>query len=344
MTPDRAHARPGERHAPGLARTGVFLLSVITVALAGLLVPMPLVESAPGDSQDVGGLVAVGADTTELTGELGLLTVRVDQPSIVDTVVAWLDDDRQLRRRDRVVPAEFDQREYLQLQQGEFRRSFRVAAAVGLRAAGFETTVRTAAQVVGVLPEGPAAGILRIGDVIHTFEGTPVSTTDQLVAAARDVRLGEELVLGIERDGQPRTVTVVAGRVPGLPQPGMGITLHTSEEEIELPVDVDLVDQQRIGGPSAGMMIALTVYDLMAEEDLVAGRDVVGTGTVDGDGSVGPVGSIREKTRTAVASDADLMLVPALQAAEAAEAADGRIEVLGVGTVEEAIRTLRASR
>lgn len=341
MTP--AQGRPRESHVAGRARTGAFLLSVVTVALAGLLVPMPLVASAPGHSEDVGTLVAVDAETTELTGELGLLTVHVDQPSIVDTVIAWLDDDRQLRRRDRVVPAEFDQREYLQLQQREFRRTFRVAAAVGLRAAGFETSVRTAVQVVGVLPEGPAAGVLRIGDVVRTFEGTPVSTTDQLVAAARDVRVGEELTLGIERDGQPRTVTVVAGRVPGLAQPGMGITLHTWEEDIELPVDVELIDQQGIGGPSAGMMVALTVYDLLAEEDLVAGRHVVGTGTVDGDGSVGPVGSIREKTRTAVVSGADLMLVPASQAAQAAEAADGRLGILGVSTVEEAVRALRAS-
>lgn len=342
MIPGPVQPRRGQ--VAGLARTGAFLLSVVTVALAGLLVPMPLVESAPGDSQDVRALVAVDADTTELTGEPGLLTVLVDQPSIVDSVIAWLDDDRQLRRRDRVVPAQFDQREYLRVQQHEFRRSFRVAAAVGLRAAGFETTVRTAAQVVGVLPEGPAAGILRIGDVIRTFEGTSVSTTDELVAAASDVRLGEELTLGVERDGRSRTVTLVAGRVPGLPQPGMGITLHTSEEEIELPVDVELIDQQRIGGPSAGMMVALTVYDLLAEEDLLAGRHVVGTGTVDGDGTVGRVGSVREKTRTAVASDADLMLVPSAQAAEAAEAAEGQIEVLGVGTVREAIQTLRATR
>lgn len=340
MTSGPVHPRSGA----GLARIGAFLLSVVMVALAGLLVPMPLVESAPGSSQDVGALVAVDADTTELTGELGLLTVLVDQPSIVDTVIAWLDDDRQLRRRDLVVPAEFDQREYVELQQREFRRSFRVAAAVGLRAAGYETTVRTAVQVVGVLPEGPAAGILRVGDLIRTFEGTPVSTTEQLVDAAHDIRLGDELRLGIERAGQARTVTVVAGRVPGLAQPGMGITLHTSEEEIELPVDVDLVDQQQIGGPSAGLMVALTVYDLLAEEDLVAGRDVVGTGTVDGDGTVGPVGSVREKTRTAIASDADLMLVPGSQAAEAAEAADGQVEVLGVGTVAEAIQTLRATR
>lgn len=335
---------PGSGQDGSLLRTGAFVVSLAAVVLAGLLVPMPLVQSAPGSSQDIQSLVSVDAPTTELTGELGLLTVEVDQPSIVDTLVAWVDDHRDLRRRDRVIPGRVDHRDYLEMQQDEFRRSFRVAAAVGLRAAGFETTVQTAPQVVGVLPEGPAAGRLRIGDVIRTFQGRPVSSTDELVAAARGVRVGQELTIGVERDGEPRTVTLVADRVPGLEHPGMGITLHTLEEDISLPVDVELVDQQGIGGPSAGLMVALTVHDLVAEEDLAAGRDVVGTGTVDGDGTVGPVGSIREKTLTAIESGADLMLVPASQARLADRAADGRVEVIGVSTIAEAIQALRGAR
>lgn len=331
----------GGRRGPSL-RVGLFVLSLATVVTAVLLVPMPLVESAPGGSQDVGSLVSLDTETTELTGDFGLLTVRVDQPSIVETVRAWVDDDRSLRPRNSVIPAHVDQRRYIEAQQQEFRRAFRVAAAVGLRAAGLETSVRTAAQVVSVLPEGPAAGRLRVGDVIRSFQGTEVSSADELVEVARDVEEGERLTIGVERDGEPLEVVVVAGSVPGLAHPGMGITLQTLEEDIELPFDVELVDQHGIGGPSAGMMVALAVYDLVAEEDLAAGRDVVGTGTVDGDGSVGQVGSIRGKTLTAVNTRADLLLVPAAQVAEATDAAGGRIEVVGVETVEEAIEALRS--
>lgn len=324
-----------------LWRTGLFLLSVFVVVTAALLVPMPLAETAPGGVTDVPALVEVGGETTPVDGSIGLLAVRVDQPSVLETLRAALDDERTLRRRDDVIPSTVDQRTYVELQQQEFRRAFRVAAAVGLRAAGYEVGLRTAPQVAGVLPDGPADGRLQVGDVIRTFEGRPVDSTEDLVTLARRVSVGDLLELGVERQGEPRTVEVVAGRVPGLEHPGMGISLQTLEEDIALPVDVRLVDQQGIGGPSAGLMVALTVYDLVAEEDLVAGRTVVGTGTIEGDGTVGRVGSVREKAFTAVAEGADLMLVPASQVVEARAAADGRVEVVGVATLDDAIEALR---
>lgn len=324
-----------------LLRTGALLASLALVVSAALLVPMPLVEAAPGGVTDIPSLIEVDAPTTDVTGRAGLLTVRVDQPSMAETVRAWLDDDRTLRPRHEVVPRRLDHRSYLILQQGEFRRAFRVAAAVGLRAAGHEVEIDTAPQVAGVLPGGPADARLRPGDVILRFDGHPVASTDDLQDLAQEASVGDELVLDVRRNGTPVEVTVTAGRVPGLAHPGIGVTLQTLEEDIDLPFDVALVDQRDIGGPSAGLMVALTVYDLVAEEDLLRGRQVVGTGTVDGAGRVGRIGSIREKTLTAVAADADLMLVPADQAAQARDVAQGRIEVVGVETVSDALDVLR---
>jgi Lon-like protease len=145
----------------------------------------------------------------------------------------------------------------------------------------------------------------------------------------------------VDRGGERVAVTVVAGRLPGLEQAGMGITSQTIEEEVVLPVAVDLVDQNRIGGPSAGLMIALTVYDLVAEEDLATGRRIAGTGTIDANGTVGRVGSVREKTIAAIADGFEVLLVPASQAADARAAADGALEVIGVATIDDAIAALR---
>ncbi len=329
------------RFSGRVARVGLFLLSVVVVGLAAFLVPMPLSESAPGGAVEVAPLVEVDAPTTELNGTLSLLTARVDQPSIVEVVRAMVDDDRTLGPRDRFVPPTVDQRIYVELQQEEFRRAFRVAAAVGLRTAGLEVELDTAAQVVGVLPDGPSDGQLEVGDVIRSFRGTPVATAEELVEVSRGIREGERVSLEVTRDGRTVEVEVVAGDVPGLDRPGLGITLQTLEEDIDLPVDVELVDQRGIGGPSAGLTVALAVHDLVAEEDLLGGRVVVGTGTVEGDGAVGRIGAIPEKTISAIAAGADLMLVPAGQAEAARRVAGGRVEVVGVATVQDAIEALR---
>ena len=91
-------------------------------------------------------------------------------------------------------------------------------------------------------------------------------------------------------------------------------------------------------------MVGLTVYDLVADEDLLRGRRVAGTGTLDIDGVVGPVGGVPEKTLAAIAAGYDVLLVPAAETAATQRLADGRIEVIGVATLDEAIDRLRRRR
>src|SRR5690606_12818242 len=121
---------------------------------------------------------------------------------------------------------------------------------------------------------------------------------------------------------------------------GLGVLAETATVGLELPFEVSLNDT-RIGGPSAGMMTAVTIYDLLSDEDLVAGRTVLGTGSVMASGQVGSVGGVPEKVRSAAAYGADLVLVPASQLDAAQLAAPEDLEVVGVATVEDAIAALR---
>lgn len=120
--------------------------------------------------------------------------------------------------------------------------------------------------------------------------------------------------------------------------PGLGILIETVADELDLPFDLALADT-RIGGPSAGLMIALTVYDLLDEEDLLDDRTVYGTGSLDAEGRVGPVGGVPEKMRSA--AEADLVLVPAMLVDDARAAAPEGLEIVGVATFEEALEALR---
>jgi PDZ domain-containing protein len=83
------------------------------------------------------------------------------------------------------------------------------------------------------------------------------------------------------------------------------------------------------------------VYDLLAAEDLLAGRRVAGTGTLDVDGVVGAVGGVPEKTLAAIAAGYDVLLVPEAETAIAERVASGRITVIGVATLADAIERLR---
>ena len=55
--------------------------------------------------------------------------------------------------------------------------------------------------------------------------------------------------------------------------------------------DVDVnFDTSGVGGPSAGLMFTLDIYDQLNSEDLRKGRKIAGTGTIESDGSVGDIG------------------------------------------------------
>jgi len=113
-------------------------------------------------------------------------------------------------------------------------------------------------------------------------------------------------------------------------------------DEVRLPFQIRLAEDTRIGGPSAGLMVGVTIYDLLSEEDLLRGRYVTGTGTLDADGRVGAVSGVPEKLRAAHADGAEVMLVPRALLDEAQEDAPDGLEIIGVSNLEQALDALRA--
>ena len=66
-----------------------------------------------------------------------------------------------------------------------------------------------------VLPEGPADGLLRVGDVLLAVEGTPILDFVALEAALDD-RVGESVTVRVEREGQPVEAALEVGDLHAL--------------------------------------------------------------------------------------------------------------------------------
>lgn len=325
-----------------MIRAALYAASLALVVTAALLVPMPLVETAPGTATSIPPLIEIDdADTTDIDGDLALLTVFLRQPTLYETLQAWASPVREIDALEQVFPPGVDRDEYFRVQRRQFTRSFDIAAAVGVDAAGREVDLGTAAYVAQVLPGGPSDGTLEPGDRFVTVEGERLDTSEELLDVVVGARSGDELEVTVERGERTLGLTVTAGQVAGMEQPGLGVLVETVANDIELPFAVEMSRKTTIGGPSAGLMIALTVYDLLDEENLVAGRQIVGTGTISAEGRVGRIGGIEEKVEAAEQAGATLMLVPADQLTRAQSVADD-LEVVGVATLDEALAALRS--
>ena len=98
------------------------------------------------------------------------------------------------------------------------------------------------------------------------------------------------------------------------------------------------------GGPSAGLMQALKLYDDLITDDLAANYKVAGTGTIDEDGNVGAIGCVGIKIYTAIYNKCDIFFIPEENKAEAEKylnKINTKMKIVYVSTLNEAISYLR---
>ena len=322
-------------------RAGFMPMSVMTLVTAALIVPLPFYLERPGRTLSLGACVTVEAADPVVDGDFLLMTINVVPATTFDTVRGIADDEAAVVPRRQLLPAGVESDEFFSRQRAVFADSADVAAAVGLEAAGFDVTFGGDGVVVArILPGTPAAEQLQTGDVILGIDGSPITVEAELREAIEQAEAGTPLRLAVQRDGERFDVDIAPLLEQG--RPVIGILPQTLHPRVNLPVDVE-ASTGPIGGPSAGLMIALTVYDkVLPDVDLAAGRVVAGTGSITADGRVGPIGGVGLKVLAADAQGADIFLAPVgdLQEAHAAVPPGSPLRIVPVATFDEAREAL----
>ncbi|MHB8463721.1 MAG: cyclic nucleotide-binding domain-containing protein [Acidimicrobiales bacterium] len=95
--------------------------------------------------------------------------------------------------------------------------------------------------------------------------------------------------------------------------------------------------QHNLSGPSASLIYAITIADLLDPFDLAAGRTIAATGVLDYTGRVRGVGFVKQKAAVARASGATIFLVPVGE-----DPGDVGMRVVQVATLSDAVAALRA--
>ena len=325
-------------------------MSLLLICAAVVSVPLPVYAQRPGISLDLADCIRVEDPAAgPVQGDLLLTFVTYRRATLMDLVASLARQDIVLRPVERVIPRDVVPRDYFALQRQRFDREGLTAAAVGLERAGYPEPVRVTgdgARVVRTLEGFPADGVLQPGDVVVSAGADPVRTSEDL----RDVILrGERVDLRVHRDGDIDAVSLAPVRsdvreedLEGEPRYVIGAQLETVNPQVMLPVDIE-IQAGRIGGPSAGLMVALGVYDAVADEDLVAGRRIAGTGEIDANGQVGRIGLLPLKVMAAHQAGASALLVPRSQADVARQAvpSGSDLQVVGVATIDDAITAVR---
>jgi Lon-like protease len=334
------------RRVTTLAVVGALLIALVAAAS---LFPVPYVVYSPGPVEDTLGewegepvIEIHGAETFPTDGVLDLTTVGVtpadNKLDLLRALQAWVDPDRTVVPRELVYPEDITAEEARQENAQLLERSQESAKVATLRKLNFE--VPEIVVVDSVLDGAPADGVLVPGDVVVSVDGAAIAEPQDVVEAVTAHQPGDTIEFVVERDGSRRTETVGSQAAEG---DGRTIVGFSPTIGYEYPVEIDVNIDERIGGPSAGMVFALAIYDTLTPGALLGGMHVAGTGEISPDGEVGPIGGIQQKIAAASEDGATLFLAPAANCDEASLADPDDMRVVRIETLDDAIAAVETA-
>lgn len=328
----------------------VATISLIVLTCAAYIIPTPYVTMRPGPAFDTLGkfdnqqmfTFGEGVRTYPTTGSLDFTTVSVTRAdtdlSLADAVRAYFDRDVAVVPKSLVYPDDQSAKQSSAQSAAQLDGSKDSSRVAALRAAGYEVPGRP--EVAQVTDGGAAADSLEVGDVISTIDGAAVTSSAAAVAAIGAKKPGDSVSLTVERDGKERTFDIVTRPDADNPAvPRLGIALGT---KYTYPIEINNNVGREIGGPSAGTMFALAIYDKLTPGELTGGKKIAGTGEITADGVVGPIGGVRQKMRGAADAGASIFLVPAANCSEATDGDDDGLTLVKITKLDDAISSLEA--
>lgn len=246
----------------------------------------------------------------------------------------------------------------------EMRDAKQAAEVSAFRTLGWKVPATPTGTIVnGVVVSSPAmsAGI-DVGDEIVAVNGTAVRSSCQFIRYVHDLAPGTALKLKIDRvkisdsgtlSWRPAVgVNVITGAVPsgvgpsdctgatGRGRSWLGASIEDGFNYL-LPASVS-INTANIGGPSAGLAMTLTLINELSNGSLTGHHVVAATGTIDVEGNVGDVGGVAEKTVAVQRAGGAYFIVPQLEVSAARAAASPGLKILGVTTLTQVLRDLRA--
>ena len=172
---------------------------------------------------------------------------------------------------------------------------------------------------------------LKIGDEILEVDGKTIENTTEIrkIINTKNKNDKEKIInVKVREEKKVKIIGVVV----------------TTDYDYELDPNINLKFKSSEAGASGGLMLALSIYSKVSNEDIIKGKKIAGTGTIEPDGSVGEIDGIKYKIMGAAKDKVDLVLVPVGNYKEAIKVKKKnkyKMKIIKVKTFNEAINYLR---
>ncbi|BAB06305.1 SepM family pheromone-processing serine protease [Halalkalibacterium halodurans] len=317
---------------------------------------LPYYYSEPGEGKVLSEVINVEGGHEE-DGTFMLTTVRMGKANPIFYFWAQFSEYRELYPEEQIRHEGETDEEYHHRQLMLMDHSKVTAKIVAYEHANRPVDYTYHGVLVTQVIDGmPAAEKLKAGDHIIAVDDEPVLEADELLEKLQGRTEGETVKLTVKREeGEPFDVILTFEPFPEHLQVedgrvGVGISYPVTDRDVIFDPEVT-IDSSEIGGPSAGLMFSLEIYNQLQEEDLTKGYHIAGTGSINEEGEVGRIGGVKQKIVAAHKAGADYFLAPNehgaeqsnyKEALEAAEDIGTEMKIIPIDTFEEALQFLQS--
>ena len=323
----------------GLATVAAIAAAVLISVPYVILTPGPTLNTLGKDSSGQPLIAITGTRTYSTSGHLNLVTISYQGGSgvtlnVFQAVRAWLAPSEAVVPESELFPPGQSAQQTQQQDTEQMASSQELATAAALNE--LHIPFQTQVQVLNTAAGYPASKSLKAGDVIQKVDGQAVTGSTSLSSMITAHPAGSTLQLQVLRSGQTLNLSVTSKSSGGAPIIGVQV-----EENYKFPFNVK-IDVGDIGGPSAGMMFALGIIDIITPDNLTGGKFIAGTGEITATGQVQPIGGIQQKMVGARNAGATVFLTPAGNCSDTAGAVPAGLKIVKVSTLSQAVDDLEA--
>jgi len=344
----------------------------IAVMMVLLYAPSPFVVIKPGIAVSSHSFVTVVDKGTDIIGDQTdqtsasdmegkgaflLTAVLMDAPNIWDSLLSIFQSNRTIMWKYEVLGGDTVEqyaKRATMMMQGSYDHALEAAYRY-LNIPYYNEPQQLYINTESASAESESADKLLPGDRIDGIykeeQITPVKSVEDIVIWLKEHDKATVIELQVERESELLRLTIdLAGNneqdyndiiianqlgVDGFKQ------LHNIIPEDEKYKVV--FEESSIGGPSAGLVLTLTIIDQLTDGDLTKGHKIAVTGTIDAQGHVGAIGGIKQKVFSTDEEEAEMFIVPQGNKEDATKKArklGSGMKIIAVSTLEEAIEVI----
>lgn len=216
--------------------------------------------------------------------------------------------------------------------------SLDIATMVAYKAADKEITIKDKKNVViGVTKDNG----LEVGDVILKTDGQECDDIKEIKKIISSKEVGDTITFKVLRNNKEEEIKSKILLEDNTKV--IGVVIIT-EYDYDIDPEINVKFKKTESGASGGLMLTLTIYNAISDEDIIKGRNIAGTGTISPDGTVGEIDGIKYKIMGAAQDKMDIVFVPSAnydEAIKTKEKYNYDINIIKVDTFDEAVEYLK---